>query len=421
MPCSRRRSRCRPWERPGVRPVGDDVAAGRGCVQCDADRPEQQQHLDSRSEPGDDGSVSQSNTAASSASAGNQAATTQNANQTGAGSGIQTAQQQAGTDQVALALSEAAQLGASNVNAPVRVLSPGDDGSVTQGNSVGSQATSGNTAATGQTSTQGQSSACSCSGSGSGVQTATQSAGTGQTSGAASTATQDHPSNTNVSIRVLSPGGDGSVSQANTVGSQATSGNAATTGQTATQNQGSPSCGCSGSGSGIQSANQSAGTEQESGALSTATQDHPSNTNVSIRVLSPGDDGSVSQANTAGSTATSGNSASTTQNATQTQARQRQWLRLQHRSGAAGARRPAGRRTERRLVGRREPVECCRFVGKRRQPRLDRPERLAEHLGHGDPDRRSVRRHGSVLGGAVEREADRSFEHGRLDPGAQPR
>jgi hypothetical protein len=270
--------------------------------------------------PGDDGSVSQSNTAASTASSGNQAATTQNANQTAAGPGIQTAQQQAGTDQLSLALSEAAQLGASNVNAPVRVLSPGDDGSVTQGNSVGSQASSGNTATTGQTATQGQSSACSCTGSGSGVQTANQSAGTGQSSGAASTATQDHPSNTDVSIRVLSPGGDGSVTQANTAGSQATSGNTATTGQTATQNQGSTSCSCSGSGSGIQSAHQSAGTGQESGALSTAMQDHPSNTNVSIRVLSPGDDGSVSQANTVGSTATSGNSATTTQNATQTQA-----------------------------------------------------------------------------------------------------
>ena len=46
------------------------------------------------------------------------------------------------------------------------------------------------------------------------------------------------PSNTNVSIRVLSPGGDGSVSQGNSVGSQATSGNAATTGQTSTQDQG---------------------------------------------------------------------------------------------------------------------------------------------------------------------------------------
>jgi len=270
--------------------------------------------------PGDDGSVSQSNTAGSSASAGNQAGTTQTADQNAGGSGIQTSQQQAGTDQLALALSAAAQAGASNANLPVRVLSPGDDGSVAQGNTAGSQATSGNAATTGQTANQDQSSACSCGNSGSGIQTANQSAGTDQGSGAASTATQVDPSNTNVSIRVLSPGDDGSVSQANTAGSQATSGNTATTGQTSTQDQSGPSCGCSGSGSGVQSAKQSAGTDQESGAISTAKQDHPSNTNVSIRVLSPGDDGSVSQANTVGSTATSGNSASTTQNATQSQA-----------------------------------------------------------------------------------------------------
>ena len=270
--------------------------------------------------PGDDGSVSQSNTAGSSASAGNQAGTTQTAGQNAGGSGIQSSQQQAGTDQLALALSAAAQAGASNANLPVSVLSPGNGGSVTQGNTVGSQATSGNAATTGQTANQDQGSACSCSGSGSGIQTANQSAGTGQSSGAASTATQVDPSNTNVSIRVLSPGDDGSVSQTNSVGSQATSGNTATTGQTSTQNQSGASCGCGGSGSGIQTANQSAGTEQESGALSTAKQDHPSNTNVSIRVLSPGDDGSVSQANTVSSAATSGNSASTKQDATQTQA-----------------------------------------------------------------------------------------------------
>ena len=269
--------------------------------------------------PGDDGSVSQSNTAASSASAGNQAGTTQSADQTAGGSGIQTSQQQAGTDQLALALSAAAQAGASNANLPVRVLSPGDDGSVAQDNSVGSQATSGNAATTGQTSSQDQGSACSCAGSGSGIQTATQSAGTGQESGAASTATQVAPSNTNVSIRVLSPGGNGSVTQGNSVGSQATSGNAATTGQTSTQDQGGSSCGCQGSGSGIQTADQSAATKQGAGAISTATQDHPSNTAVSIRVLSPGDDGSVSQNNTVGSTATAGNSASTTQNAAQAQ------------------------------------------------------------------------------------------------------
>ncbi len=270
--------------------------------------------------PGDDGDVSQSNTAASSATAGNQAATTQNADQTAGGSGIQTSQQQAGTDQVALALSAAAQLGASNANLPVSVLSPGSDGSVTQANNAGSQATAGNAATTGQTSTQDQGAAsCGCSGSGSGIQSADQSAGTEQGASALSSAKQIDPSNTNVSIRVLSPGDDGSVSQANNAGSQATAGNTATTGQTSTQDQGSASCGCNGSGSGIQSVKQSAGTKQGAGAASSATQIDPSNTNVSIRVLSPGNGGSVSQANNVSSSATSGNSASTTQNAKQSQ------------------------------------------------------------------------------------------------------
>ena len=127
------------------------------------------------------------------------------------------------------------------------------------------------------------------------------------------------------------------MTQSNTVGSQATSGNTATTGQTATQDQSSPSCGCSGSGSGIQSANQSAGTEQESGALSTATQVHPSNTNVSIRVLSPGDDGSVSQANTAALHRDVRQLGLDDPERHADAGRQRQRLRLQHRSGAAGA------------------------------------------------------------------------------------
>ena len=251
------------------------------------------------------------------------------------------------------------------------MLSPGDDGSVTQTNTAGSQATSGNAATTGQTATQNQGGpSCGCSGSGSGIQSANQSAGTGQESGALSTATQDHPSNTNVSIRVLSPGDDGSVSQANTVGSTATSGNSASTTQSATQTQaGSGSgCGCStapvqqtptglqadgssvaptgaatqsntagssansgnlgstnqnasqnASGTGIQTGDQSAGTDQSAVALSGAKQIDPSNTAGSTRVLSPGDDGSVSQANTVGSTATSGNSAATTQSSTQSQ------------------------------------------------------------------------------------------------------
>ena len=67
----------------------------------------------------------------------------------------------------------------------------------------------------------------------------------------------------------------------------------------------------------IQVSGQSATTQQQAGAASSATQVDPSNTNVSIRVLSPGDDGSVSQSNTAGSSASSGNHAGTTQTAGQ--------------------------------------------------------------------------------------------------------
>jgi hypothetical protein len=317
--------------------------------------------------PGDDGSVSQSNTAGSSATAGNQAGTTQTANQGSGGSGIQTSKQDSTTDQLAGALSAAAQLDASNLNTPIRVLSPGSNGDVSQANTVGSSATSGNAATTGQSATQGGSgSSCGCEGSGSGVQTSKQSAETGQGAGALSSATQVDPSNTNVSIRVLSPGSNGEVTQANTAGSSATAGNAASTTQGATQASGtsapppvlasgtpstttdhaapdaapaapstsqSNTAGSSatagnragttqdsrqnGSASGTQVGDQSAATGQLAGAFSSAEQDHPSNTTGSIRVLSPGDDGSVTQSNTVGSSASAGNSASTRQSSTQ--------------------------------------------------------------------------------------------------------
>jgi hypothetical protein len=317
--------------------------------------------------PGSDGDVSQTNAAGSSATAGNTAGTTQTAAQGSGGSGIQTSTQGSTTDQLAGALSTAAQLGASNVNTPVRVLSPGSNGDVSQTNTAGSSAAAGNAATTGQTATQaGSGSSCGCDGSAGGVQTSKQSADTGQGAAALSGATQDHPSNTNVSIRVLSPGSDGDVTQANTAGSTATAGNTASTTQGTAQSSGAsdpapvtaasaqpaaasdpapaaapvaPSTGQSntagssasagnlagttqssqqsGSGSGIQVGDQSADTDQLAGALSSAEQDHPTNTAGSTRVLSPGSDGSVTQSNTVGSSATAGNSASTRQSSAQ--------------------------------------------------------------------------------------------------------
>jgi hypothetical protein len=267
--------------------------------------------------PGNDGDVTQSNTAASTATAGNASTTGQSSSQTAGGSGIQTSQQSAGTDQLAIALSAANQVDPSNVNVPIRVLSPGSDGNVTQSNTAASTGTAGNTSTTGQSGSQTSASSCGCAGSAAApIQTSDQSAGTHQSAGALSEADQIHPSNTNVSVRVLSEGDGGSVAQSNTAASTANAGNAATTSQQGAQTAGGSSCGCGGSP--VQQAKQTAETGQASGALSAAAQIHPSNVSSPVRVLSPGNDGSVDQSNTAASTATAGNTAGTTQGASQT-------------------------------------------------------------------------------------------------------
>src|SRR5215213_3234762 len=70
-----------------------------------------------------------------------------------------------------------------------------------------------------------------------GSQTVDQSASSGQVAGAAAGAAQTQPSNTNISIRVLSPGNDGSVSQTNSVDSDASASNSNASDQDATQSQ----------------------------------------------------------------------------------------------------------------------------------------------------------------------------------------
>ena len=107
-----------------------------------------------------------------------------------------------------------------------------------------------------------------------GSQTVNQSASSGQVAGAAAGAAQTNPSNTNVSIRVLSPGNDGSVSQSNSADSDATASNRNSADQDATQSQSAGSTGaCCGSGStGIQSSSQTAANQQAAAALSLATQ-----------------------------------------------------------------------------------------------------------------------------------------------------
>jgi hypothetical protein len=285
--------------------------------------------------PGNDGNVTQSNTAASSATAGNAAATNQSSGQNAGGAGgIQTSQQAAGTEQLGIALSAAQQSNPTNVNVPIRVLSEGNDGNVTQSNNAVSTGTAANSAGTTQSSTQNQGGSpcgcgypepvaapapsttpCGCGDSSSPIQTSEQSAGTHQSAGALSKAEQTNPSNTNVSVRVLSPGNGGNVTQSNTAASAATAGNTAATTQSSTQNAGASKCSCGASP--VQQAKQAAGTGQEAGALSVADQVHPSNTSSPVRVGSLGNDGSVDQSNTAASAANAANKADTTQTATQ--------------------------------------------------------------------------------------------------------
>ena len=253
--------------------------------------------------PGNDGAVSQSNEAESSATAANTGTTTQNATQAqspGCGCAATTGPASGKLDDV---LAGAMQAAGTDAAAPATAAPAPSTGSSTQSNEASSSGTAANTAPTTQAATQ--------SGTGTGgVQSSQQDATTDQTAQAASSATQIAPSNSNISVRVLSPGNDGAVSQSNEASSTADATNSAPTTQGSSQ---------TGTGSGVQSSTQNADTSQKSVALSSATQVHPENSNVSVRVLSPGNGGSVSQSNEAESSANAQNSAPVTQTANQTE------------------------------------------------------------------------------------------------------
>jgi epidermal growth factor receptor substrate 15 len=250
--------------------------------------------------PGNDGAVSQSNEAESSANAANTASTTQNATQ-GLASSCGCAIPGTRSSAVDGVLAGALQAAGDGTPAAAPAAAPAPTGSA-QANDAASTGTAANTAPTSETATQ------SSSGGGSGVQSTQQDASTQQAALAASSATQDHPENSNISVRVLSPGNDGAVRQSNEASSSADAKNTAATTQGSSQ---------TGSGSGVQSSTQNADTSQESAALSSAKQVHPENSNVSVRILSPGDGGSVSQKNEAESSANAQNSAPVTQTSTQ--------------------------------------------------------------------------------------------------------
>ena len=197
-----------------------------------------------------------------------------------------------------------------NSNAPTRVDSEGNGGSVDQSNNVWSSGTAANLNGLGQGASQAQ------GGSG-GIQAIGQDASNYQTAAGLSAALQLGASNSNSPVRVDSDGDGGDVSQSNNVGSRATGLNANLTGQSAEQVQ-AGSCGCADS-IGIQAIGQQAKSEQGAAAFSFALQAGASNDNAPVSVDSDGNGGSVDQSNNAGSSATAANLNGLGQSATQAQ------------------------------------------------------------------------------------------------------
>jgi hypothetical protein len=261
--------------------------------------------------PGDSGNVTQSNTTTAAAIAANGNTTSQSVGQSQAGGGYgsdqtQIAGQEAKNAQTADANATAAQIKPSNNAGSIRVLSPGDDGDVTQSNTASAGALAANGNATDQTTDQSQ------TGGGYGsdaTQIAGQAADNHQSADADATAVQVKPTNTATSIRVLSPGDDGDVTQSNSATALAAGLNGNKTDQSIDQSQGGASkedakaedakSGHPSGSSSTQIAGQSADNKQSADADATAVQIKPSNTATSIRVLSPGDDGDVTQSNDA--------------------------------------------------------------------------------------------------------------------------
>jgi hypothetical protein len=284
--------------------------------------------------PGNSGTVDQSNTVTAVGVAANDNDTKQklDQSQTGGGPGsssTQVAGQEATSAQDADANAAAAQIAPTNEAFSIRVLSPGSNGDVNQSNSATAGALAANDNDTKQDTDQTQ------AGGGSGsdsTQIAGQAAANYQDADADATAVQLYPSNTATSIRVLSPGNDGNVTQSNSTTALAAGLNDNETKQSIDQSQGGTAAsaktsepygkkqdGKSKGSDYTQVAGQESTSKQKADADATAVQVKPSNTAGSIRVLSPGNDGNVTQSNDATAVGIAKNDNETKQSIDQTQ------------------------------------------------------------------------------------------------------
>ena len=189
------------------------------------------------------------------------------------------------------------------------------------------------------------------SGSGDATQIAGQSADSRQSADADAKAVQVKPSNSATSIRVLSPGDDGDVTQSNTAKAVGLAANGNETKQSIDQTQ------AGSGGSSTQVAGQAAKNHQDADADATAVQWKPSNTASSIRVLSPGKGGDVTQSNDAVAIGAALNGNETKQSIDQVQGgRAMESAKPEQRRARASTTRRARARSTSRSLARRRPT-----------------------------------------------------------------
>ncbi|MEA2323995.1 MAG: hypothetical protein QOD81_3845 [Solirubrobacteraceae bacterium] len=298
---------------------------------------------------GDDGAVTQSNTSAAEAAAANANATLQAAGQSAPAGGNQAVGQEAQNTQAADATADSTQIKPTNQNIAVRVLSDGDNGDVSQENTSSAAALAANANKTAQVADQSGGEG------GGGAQAVAQKAASDQYADADANSVQDHPSNVDAPVRVLSKGDGGEVEQANTSTAKSAALNANETLQKAAQDQGDQrrpvhednacceqqkpvqedkgacceqkpvqqdgeGCGCASKPSAaIQAIGQKADNRQSADADATSKQVGAKNVNAPVRVKSAGGDGDVSQSNDSFAGAIAANKNATGQFAQQAQ------------------------------------------------------------------------------------------------------
>ena len=197
----------------------------------------------------------------------------------------------------------------------MRVLSPGNNGSVDQSNESKAKSFAGNKNTLTQDVTQDQGGSaccphpaqreqradhedpCGCQ-SGVGIQAGGQEAYNKQKAESNAESKQVKPTNQNISVRVLSPGDDGDVSQTNSSTALSGAFNKNDTTQSLDQTQSGSRCNPCSSGVGIQAAGQKAFNWQHADSNAESKQIHPTNKALSVRFKSHGGGGTLSQANT---------------------------------------------------------------------------------------------------------------------------